>query len=83
MRGSPRSSTRSRACWVPEPGPSLLLRPLNVETLATYIYQFATRGSFEQGALAALMIVAAGILPVIRITRYADVVAGSGSASNP
>jgi iron(III) transport system permease protein len=59
---------------------TLLLRPLNVETLATYIYQFATRGSFEQGALAALLIVAAGILPVIRITRYADVLSGAGKA---
>jgi iron(III) transport system permease protein len=59
---------------------TLLLRPLNVETLATYIYQFATRGSFEQGSLAALMIVAAGILPVIRITRYADVISGNGEA---
>jgi iron(III) transport system permease protein len=59
---------------------TLLLRPLNVETLATYIYQFATRGSFEQGSLAALMIVVAGILPVIRITRYADVVSGNGEA---
>jgi iron(III) transport system permease protein len=56
---------------------TLLLRPLNVETLATYIYQFATRGSFEQGSLAALLIVAVGILPVIRITRYADVIAGN------
>ena len=52
---------------------TLLLRPLNVETLATYIYQFATRGSFEQGSLAALIIVAVGILPVIYITRYADI----------
>lgn len=52
---------------------TLLLRPLNVETLATYIYQFATRGSFEQGSLAALIIVAIGILPVIHITRYTDV----------
>jgi iron(III) transport system permease protein len=51
---------------------TLLLRPLNVETLATYIYQFATRGSFEQGSLAALIIIAVGILPVVRITRYAD-----------
>ena len=51
---------------------TLLLRPLNVETLATYIYQFATRGNFEEGALAALIIVAVGVLPVIRITRYAD-----------
>ena len=52
---------------------TLLLRPLNVETLATYIYQFATRGSFEQGSLAALIIVVVGILPVIRITQYADI----------
>jgi iron(III) transport system permease protein len=59
---------------------TLLLRPLNVETLATYIYQFATRGSFEDGALAALIIVAAGVLPVIRITRYADAAAGPRSA---
>jgi iron(III) transport system permease protein len=51
---------------------TLLLRPLNVETLSTYIYQFATRGSFEQGSLAALIIVAVGILPVTRITRYTD-----------
>jgi iron(III) transport system permease protein len=51
---------------------TLLLRPLNVETLATYIYQFATRGNFEDGALAALLIVAVGILPVIRMVRYAD-----------
>jgi iron(III) transport system permease protein len=51
---------------------TLLLRPMNIETLATYIYQYATRGNFEEGALAALMIVAVGILPIIRIVRYAD-----------
>lgn len=51
---------------------SLLLRPLNVETLSTYIYQFATRGSFEDGALAALLIVAAGIPAVIWTTRAAE-----------
>jgi iron(III) transport system permease protein len=51
---------------------SLLLRPLNVETLATYIFQFATRGSFEQGALAALVIVALGILPAVRVARIGD-----------
>jgi iron(III) transport system permease protein len=51
---------------------TLLLRPLNVETLPTYIYQYATRGSFEEGALAALLIVAVGVLPVIRMVRYAD-----------
>jgi iron(III) transport system permease protein len=51
---------------------TLLLRPLNVETLSTHIYQFATRGSFEQGSLAALIIVAVGVLPVVRITQYTD-----------
>ena len=51
---------------------TLLLRPLNAETLSTYIYQFATRGNFEEGALAALLIVAAGIVPVIRMARYSD-----------
>ena len=51
---------------------TLLLRPLNVETLSTYIYQYATRGNFEDGALAALLIVAAGIVPVIRMARYSD-----------
>jgi iron(III) transport system permease protein len=55
---------------------TLLLRPLNVETLSTYLYQFATRGSFEQGSLAALLIVVAGIVPVIRMIRYADVSPG-------
>ena len=51
---------------------TLLLRPLNVETLSTYIYQFATRGNFEEGALAALLIVLVGILPVIRMVRHAE-----------
>lgn len=51
---------------------TLLLRPMNVETLSTYIYQFATRGSFEEGSLAALLIVAVGLLPVIRMVHYTD-----------
>jgi iron(III) transport system permease protein len=52
---------------------TLLLRPLNVETLSTYIYQYATRGSFEEGALAALLIVAVGVLPVIHLTRFSEI----------
>jgi iron(III) transport system permease protein len=57
---------------------TLLLRPLNVETLSTYIYQFATRGSFEEGALAALIIVLVGIVPVMRMMRHADEVMQAG-----
>ena len=55
---------------------TLLLRPLNVETLATSIYQYASRGSFEDGALAALLIVAASIGPVAWLTRFSDVPSG-------
>ena len=51
---------------------TLLLRPLNVETLSTYIYQYATRGNFEEGALAVLLIVLVSILPVIRMVGFAD-----------
>ena len=48
---------------------TLLLRPFNFETLATLVYGAASRGSFEEGALAALAIVAAGLGPVILISR--------------
>ena len=52
---------------------TLLLRPLNVETLSTYIYQFATRGNFEEGALAALIIVAVGIPAVVFVARHSNI----------
>jgi iron(III) transport system permease protein len=55
---------------------TLLLPLLNVETLATSIYQFASRGSFEEGALAALLIVAASIGPAAWLTRFSDLPAG-------
>lgn len=55
---------------------TLLLRPLNVETLSTSIYQYASRGSFEEGALAALLIVAASIGPVAWLTRFSDMPKG-------
>jgi iron(III) transport system permease protein len=51
---------------------TLLLRPLNTETLATLVYGHAARGSFEDGALAALVIVAVGIVPVMRLARGAE-----------
>lgn len=48
---------------------TLLLRPLNFETLATWLYADAARGAYEDGALAALLIVLAGLLPVILLAR--------------
>lgn len=44
---------------------TLLLRPFNYETLATYVYQFAKDELLEEAALPALVIVASGIIPVI------------------
>ena len=48
---------------------TLLLRPLNFETLATHLYGEAARGTYEDAAIAALIIVAIGILPVIVLAR--------------
>jgi iron(III) transport system permease protein len=48
---------------------TLLLRPLNFETLATHLYGEATRGTYEDGAVAALCIVIAGLIPVIILAR--------------
>ncbi|GGF59863.1 ABC transporter permease [Azorhizobium oxalatiphilum] len=48
---------------------TLLLRPLGVETLATHIYAEAARSTYEDGALAALLIVIVGLLPVILLAR--------------
>ncbi|MFA5682987.1 MAG: iron ABC transporter permease [Lysobacteraceae bacterium] len=48
---------------------TLLLRPLNFETLATWLYADAARGAYEDGALAALCIVLVGLLPVILLAR--------------
>lgn len=48
---------------------TLLLRPMNFETLATWLYAEAARGTYEEGAIAALAIVVAGLLPVILLAR--------------
>ena len=44
---------------------TLLLRPFNFETLATYTYQFAHDELMEQAAFPALVIILFGLLPVI------------------
>ncbi|MGB1561287.1 MAG: ABC transporter permease [Sinimarinibacterium flocculans] len=48
---------------------TLLLRPLDFETLATTLYGEAARGTYEDGAVAALIIVLAGLLPVLLLAR--------------
>lgn len=48
---------------------TLLLRPVNFDTLATWLYAEAARGTYEEGSVAALAIVVAGLLPVILLAR--------------
>ncbi|MBA3930765.1 MAG: iron ABC transporter permease [Xanthomonas sp.] len=48
---------------------TLLLRPLGFDTLATWLYADAARGAYEEGAIAALLIVVAGLLPVVLLAR--------------
>lgn len=48
---------------------TLLLRPVNFDTLATWLYAEAARGTYEEGSVAALAIVLAGLIPVILLAR--------------
>lgn len=48
---------------------TLLLRPLNFETLATALYAEAARGTYEDGSLYALSIVIIGIIPLIVLSN--------------
>jgi iron(III) transport system permease protein len=48
---------------------TLLLRPLGFETLATHLYGEAVRGTYEDAAIAALLVVATGLVPVVLLAR--------------
>ena len=48
---------------------TVALRPFNYDTLATFVYQYASDELLEESAFAALSIVAVGILPVILLSR--------------
>lgn len=61
---------------------TLLLRPFNFETLATHVYAFAAVEQVESGALGALTIVVAGLVPLVLLHRaIAGGRAGDGSGS--
>ena len=51
---------------------TLLLRPLGVETLATLVYGQASAELFEAAAIPALMIVGAGLIPVLMASRLLE-----------
>ncbi|MBY6197030.1 ABC transporter permease [Vibrio hangzhouensis] len=48
---------------------ALLLRPFNFETLATYVYNFASDEHLELAAMPAVLLVFVGLLPLIIVNR--------------
>ncbi len=48
---------------------TILLRPFNFETLATTVFEAASREAFEEAALPSLAVVLVGLIPVIYLAR--------------
>ena len=48
---------------------SLLLRPFDFETLATFTYQSASDEQLEHGALAALLIIIVSLIPIFVLSK--------------
>lgn len=48
---------------------SLLLRPFDFETLATYVYQFASDEQLEHAASGALLIIFVSLIPILLLNR--------------
>ena len=51
---------------------TLLLRPFDFETLATFVYDRASQSSLEEAALASLLIVAIGLIPIVVLSRFSN-----------
>ena len=52
---------------------TLMTRPSDWDTLAVRIYAFTMEGQFQQAALPALVIILAGLLPVILFSKESNV----------
>ncbi|NVP55032.1 ABC transporter permease [Mycoplana rhizolycopersici] len=48
---------------------TIMLRPFNFNTLATLVYEDASRAKVEDASVAAMIIVAAGLIPVFFVSR--------------
>lgn len=51
---------------------TLMIRPHGWDTLAVQIYQFTAEGQWERAALPGVMLVLAGLIPVVLLTRGAE-----------
>jgi len=56
-------------CMKELPATLILRPPFNFDTLATFVYQYASDEAFELASLGAITIVLAGILPVILLAK--------------
>ncbi|MEF1219152.1 iron ABC transporter permease, partial [Photobacterium damselae] len=48
---------------------ALLLRPFNFETLATYVFNYASDEHLELAALPAILLILVGLVPLILVNR--------------
>jgi iron(III) transport system permease protein len=51
---------------------TILLRPFNFNTLATLVYEDASRSQVQDASVAAVIIIAAGLVPVMLVSRTFD-----------
>ncbi|WP_082074901.1 ABC transporter permease [Martelella endophytica] len=51
---------------------TILLRPFNFNTLATLVYEDASRAQVESASVPAIIIIAAGLVPVLMVSRSMD-----------
>ena len=49
-----------------------MLRPFNFNTLATLVYEDASRAKVEDAGVPAIIIVAVGLIPVFLVSRSLD-----------
>ncbi|SMC84427.1 iron ABC transporter permease [Rhizobium sp. RU36D] len=51
---------------------TILLRPFNYNTLATLVYEDASRSQVQDASVAAVIIIVAGLIPVVLVSRSLD-----------
>ncbi|MBT1444320.1 iron ABC transporter permease [Shewanella sp. JM162201] len=61
---------------------ALLLRPIGFENLATHVFQYVSDERLEQGALAAIVIVLVGLVPLILLNRSLELKAPDSPVSD-
>ena len=61
---------------------TILLRPFGFNTLATFVYENASRGVPQEGAVAAILIILTALAPVVLLFGRADARPRSANVEN-